>query len=71
MQMYLTGLSNANWFNKQLFIMRATALAVLVDTFGRVVHVSLTQPVGAVSAYLYKSQCIDEFETGMCSRTSH
>ena len=50
MQMYLTGLSNANWFNKQLFIMRATALAVLVDTFGTVVHVSLLPPVGAVSA---------------------
>ena len=50
MQMYLTGLSNTNWFNKQLFVMRATALAVLVDTFGTVVHVSLLPPVGAVSA---------------------
>ena len=66
--MYLTGLSSANWFTKQLFIMRGTALAVLVDTFGTVVHVSLPLPVGAVSAYRDRSQCIDEFKTGMHSR---
>ena len=48
--------------------MRGTALAVLVDTFGTVVHVSLPLPVGAVSAYRDRSQCIDEFKTGMHSR---
>ena len=48
--------------------MWATALpAVLVDTFGTVVHVSLPPPVGAVSAHRYRSQCIDEFKAGMRS----
>ena len=47
--------------------MRGTALAVLVDTFGTVVHVSLPLPVGAVSAYRHRSQCIDEFKAGMRS----